>query len=181
MSNNKKPAFIRVLHWSVFVLFVISILSGYRQADKGWPGTGLFDRNIIHLLHETSGILIALLMAVWAVKRARVFWQSRQEGDWWTRAIIVYHAFLASLGGLIAFLGWAGSSAGNYGQFLFGFIPVPNIIPVLSANEAVYLYFYHKSLVPCFLILAALHVGGVLFHVVVLRDRTFQTMWFGSR
>jgi cytochrome b561 len=71
-----------------------------------------------------------------------------------------------------------GSSAGNYGQALFGVIPIPNLIPVLSATEAVWLYAFHKSLIPYFLTFLGLHVLAVLYHSLILKDGILRRMWF---
>jgi cytochrome b561 len=100
---------------------------------------------------------------------------------WRGRAIAASHLCLAELGLSVALIGWAGSSAGNYGQEPFGIISVPNLIPKMSAKEAVWLYALHKAMIPYFLALAGLHLAGVLFHLVILRDGTLKAMWFGWR
>jgi cytochrome b561 len=51
----------------------------------------------------------------------------------------------------------------------------------MSAKEAAWLYALHKAMIPYFLALAGLHLAGVLFHLVILRDGTLKAMWFGWR
>jgi cytochrome b561 len=96
----------------------------------------------------------------------------------WGKLIAFSHILFAVLAVTIALTGWMGSSAGNYGQALFGVLLVPNIIPTFSAKEAVWLYTLHKSLIPYFLTFLGLHVLAVLYHILILKDGILRAVWF---
>ena len=176
----QKPLTIRLLHWFVALLFLLAIPTGYRLADTGWSGVGLINRSTIHASHQTSGILIACLMVIWAIYRIWKSFQTSKSTSIYQKLVAVSHILLAVLGALIAFTGWMGSSAGNYGQELFGVIPIPNIIPVFSAKEAVSLYAFHKSLISYFLFFLSLHIIAVLFYTIILKDQIIKTIWFSK-
>lgn len=171
-----KPLAIRILHWLIVLLFLLAVPSGYRLADTGWPGIGWINRDGIRIIHQTAGIFTACFMVYWGlhslVKKHAIY-----DGAW-QKLIGFSHILLATLAATIALTGWMGSSAGNYGQALFGVLPIPNIIPVLSATEAVWLYAFHKSLVPYFLIFLGLHIAAVLYHTLILKDGILRQMWF---
>jgi cytochrome b561 len=171
-----KPLTIRILHWLVVLLFLFAIPSGYRLADTGWPGIGWINRDGIRIIHQTAGILSACFMVYWGL--LRLLKNSGSYGGLWEKLITISHILFAILAATIALTGWMGSSAGNYGQALFGVLPVPNIIPTLSAKEAVWLYTLHKSLIPYFITFLGLHVAAVLFHTLILKDGILRAMWF---
>ncbi len=174
---KQKTLKIKIMHWLITAMFLVAVLSGYRQADTGWSGIGIFNRSIINAAHETTGILIAIIFVYWAFSRAYYRLNTNNIG-FWNLSIGLFHMLFGSVGFSIALLGWMGSSAGNYGQMLFGFIPMPNITPYLGAETSVFFTSLHKMLVPFFIALLVIHVASVIFHVVVLRDDTLKAMWF---
>ncbi len=180
MQRARKTLLIRILHWSVFLLFIGVILSGYRQADSGWSGVGFFDRDMVHIVHETSGILIVILITCWALIRASKIMQFRLLTVY-QKLLVIYHCVLAGLGLLIGMLGWMASSAGGYGQKLFGVLPMPNIFPKLGADWAVLLNSTHADLMTWFFIIAGVHIVSALFHLLVLRDGVFYSIWFSGK
>lgn len=171
-----KPLSVRILHWLIVFLFLLSVPSGYRLADTGWSGIGWINRDGIHIIHQTAGIFTACFMFYWGL--IRLVKKHDVYGGIWQKLIVLSHILFAILATTIAITGWMGSSAGNYGQALFGVIPIPNLIPVLSAREVVWLYAFHKSVVPYFLIFLGLHVVAVLYHILILKDGILREMWF---
>lgn len=176
-----KPFVVRLLHWVVALLVLAAVPSGYRLADTGWSGIGIVNRNTIYEGHAVAGILIIVLILLWSAVRIRSMWQvaSKTSGlaTIWVWSVTLSHALLAGLTGTIALLGWIGSFGRVSGGSFFGFSML-EAMPRLAAQDVVYLYGLHKTLVPYLLALLGLHVFAVLAHVFVLKDGILQSMVF---
>lgn len=183
---QKKPIAVRVLHWVVASLFVVAVPTGYRLADTGWSGIGLLDRHTIYDLHQKGGALIAILLLAWGLLRGLAALRRREAAvrtgggsAWWHRTVIASHAALASLAMVVAGLGWIGSVPAAGGRAGFDIVSIPSLFISISPGDVVALYALHKTLVPYFLMLLALHVTAVAFHALVLRDQILGSMLFG--
>lgn len=176
-----KPLIVRLLHWVVALLVLAAVPSGYRLADTGWPGIGIVNRNTMYEVHAAAGILIIVLILLWSAVRIRSMWQvgSKTSGPatTWIWSVALSHVLLAGLTGTIALLGWIGSFGRMSGGSRFG-LSILEAMPRLAAQDVVYLYALHKTLVPYLLALLGLHVFAVLVHVFVLKDGILQSILF---
>ncbi|MEL6317931.1 MAG: cytochrome b/b6 domain-containing protein [Pseudomonadota bacterium] len=169
----RRSAAARGLHWVLAALGIGALATGYVISDVGWNGVGLVSRDWCVEAHKSMGLLMPPVCLAWAaLALSRGFAKRSVAG----RAVWLMHAALA-LGFLAtALLGWAGSSAGRYGQAVFGLISAPEIVPTRDPKLAVRLYDLHKELAWWAMLALGLHVAGALTHLLILRDGVFTAM-----
>lgn len=176
-----KPLVVRLLHWVVALLVLAAVPSGYRLADTGWSGIGIINRSIVYEVHAAAGILIIVFILVWSAVRIRSAWRNASANfrlaTIWIWSVALSHVLLAGLTGTITLLGWIGSFGRMSGGSFFGF-SILEAMPRLAAQDVVYLYALHKTLVPYLLALLGLHVFAVLVHVFVLKDGLLRSILF---
>jgi cytochrome b561 len=71
-----KPRSIRVLHWAVTVLISAALASGYYAFDFSWTADGFFSRDLLFIVHRSSGLLAAVLILAWFTLRIPTLWGS---------------------------------------------------------------------------------------------------------
>lgn len=99
---------------------------------------------------------------------------------WQQRVASVTHALLYVLLLLVPLSGWAMSSAQGFPTVLFGYLPLPDLVP---ANERLgdVLAEVHWWLNKSLLALALLHIGAALKHQFIDRDGLLWRMLPGRR
>ena len=91
----------------------------------------------------------------------------------------VTHYLLYALLIVLPLLGWANASARGWAVRLFGVVPLPSLTTKGSALGH-QLGNVHATLATVLLAIVALHVGGALYHALILKDRTVQRMLPGG-
>src|SRR5580698_9044227 len=175
MSTTKNPAqfalLSRILHWLMAALLVAMLFIGVSMVSS----LGNYHRLLT--IHRPLGILILIL--AFARLATRMFTQAPEfpptmaqperlvavASEW-----LLYALFFA-----LPLVGWAMLSAGHYPIVVFGAIVLP---PVLPARPELYARLRETHTVLAYLLFAAFlaHVGAVLFHTLILRDRLLNRM-----
>lgn len=166
MSAPARSLAARLAHWGAALAAVTAFFTALFMTDTGWNGIGLMDRSLVYAAHKSAGLIVVLISCIWLAVLAR-----RRSGF-----IAFAQLALALMVLAVAMLGWAGSSAGRYGQSLFGLIAFPEIIPARDAKLAVALYDWHMRLAWAAAALVALHICFALWHLLILRDGRFSAM-----
>ncbi len=161
----------RVLHWLVAVLVVFVLPLGF-LLEFFKDGVKL----TFYAIHETGGFLILwLMLARLAVRLVRpppphlpmpALQQKVADGV----HVALYVCLLVQ-----PVAGFLATNAWGFPFALFGVIPIPSPIgkspdlaPILSGVHVVFGW--------AILVLFCLHFAGVLYHHIVLRDRTLERM-----
>ena len=117
-----KPLSIRVLHWAVTVLISAALASGYYAFDFSWTADGFFSRDLLFIVHRSSGLLAAVLILVWFILRIPTLWRHCGVAGW-NRVIAMGHIAIVVLGFAIPVLGWIGRSLGGRSAEMFSLLP----------------------------------------------------------
>ncbi|QFS99262.1 hypothetical protein FIV06_17650 [Labrenzia sp. THAF191b] len=156
----------RILHWMIAALVLATWPLGY--VIKFVKSDVSLD---FYLLHESFGFLVLWLMLV-RVGNKLVARKPAEEGPALERlAASVVHGFLYLFLIVMPVSGFLATNAHGFPLSWFGLVPVwspigksPDIAGTLSAT--------HSWSAWALLALFALHIGAVLFHHVLRRDRT---------
>lgn len=164
-----------MLHWLTVGLAIAQIVLAFTVL--GGPGMTTMRWLPVHM---------SLGLTIFAIVLVRLSWRVFDNAP--VRPLApavrlmgsVVHAGLYWLILAVVITGWFAyrPSPLMLGALLFGSIPMP-IAPRLSLISPRSFAMIHYSLVWAFLGLIAVHVGAVLVHAVVLRDRVLQGMLFG--
>lgn len=163
----------KIFHW-VVVLFVagqFAVAWTMPEIHRGVAPVGLIGA------HLSLGLLI-LLTAV-----ARLAWRATHPVPPPPERLApslkllsrMTHYLLYAILIVLPLLGWANASARGWPIDLFGFVPMPQLVPAGSALGMT-LGEVHKVVATVFLATIALHVSGALYHRFILRDQTLQRM-----
>ena len=174
-STTKYGWFAITLHWTVAILIIAQLLSGFRA-------TGLTvdaDKSVVLLAHMIVGFVILLLMIVrlvwWAFFDKKPV-SSPDDPAWQTwSAKAVHYAFYIVVFGMIA--------CG------IGLIVLSGAGPIISGEVAGALPDFQENLprVPhglgarLLVLLIVLHAGAALYHQFIKKDGLLWRMWYGSK
>jgi len=179
---QERPFSIRLIHGLILLLIIACLISGYKAFDGGWSGIGIVNRPTYFIVHQTSGIILTILLPMlWLVGMIDMLRKLRALPIISQKirhiAIFIIHMILLLLAAAIAFTGWAAASK----IFLFGVVEWPRIWPEAGPLEIVRLYAIHKMLIPPFLIFLFVHIAASLFHQWILKDRLMTAMFGRQR
>lgn len=161
----------RVLHWAMAAMILTMLFIGVFMVSS------LADYHELVALHRPLGASILLLAAIRLVVRRlnpppeflpTIAGQERPVVIWSERLLYAF-MFLQPL------VGWAMLSASGDPVGLGGSLVLP---PILPKSASLYSLLRPAHTIVAYLFFATIlaHVGGVLFHSIVLRDRLIQRM-----
>lgn len=176
MNNTPKPHTqfaiqSRVLHWLMAVMILAMLFIGVAMVAS------LANYQWLVAIHRPLGIAILILAIVRLINRkltklppfpptmspAERFLASSSEK--------LLYALMITL----PLVGWGMLSAGHYPIVMFGSVHLPPILPV---NPMLYAFLRGAHTVLAYLLFATIlaHLGAVLFHTFIVRDRILNRM-----
>jgi cytochrome b561 len=167
-----------ILHWLIAVLIIAMIGLGLYMVDipKGTP-----NRAVYFNLHKSIGLVIALLVVV------RLLWRARHTPpllpDVMSKFMLVLaklsHALLYTCMIVMPVSGFAASQFNKYGVTVFGLFKIP---PMATESKEIYelLQVVHEVTAKIFIVLIAIHLLAALKHLLVDKDGVFQRMLPGK-
>lgn len=164
----------KALHWIVALMIVALLAVGLYMSDlESSPF-----KFQLYGMHKAFGVVVLGLMIV------RLFWRvviSPAPGAMpthalWERALSrgVHYAFYLTLIAM-PLSGWLMSSAAGHPVSMFGLFPMPDLVGPDKALAG-FMHEAHEILGNVIIALIALHVAGVLKHLVLDRDGTLLRM-----
>jgi len=163
----------RVFHWLIVALIIVQFAIAWTmpEIERNTRPEGMVG------WHLTIGLLI-LLTAL-----ARLFWRASHKPPPPPRGLApalkllsrATHIGLYALLIVLPLMGWINASARGWAVKLFGFVPLPALVPSGSAIGR-QMGDIHATTAIVLLVVIGLHVAGAAYHALVLRDRTLQRM-----
>jgi cytochrome b561 len=174
MNANEPTQFAflsRVLHWLMAVLLLAMLFIGVAMV------TSLGNYHRLVAIHRPLGILILILVVIRIINRMFTTLppfpptMSPLERRVATASEKLLYALMLAL----PLVGWGMLSAGHYPIVMFGPVHLP---PILPANPALYAVLRKTHTVLAYLLFFTFiaHLGAVLFHTLVIRDRLLDRM-----
>jgi len=170
-----KPLLIRILHWIIAILISAALITGYAAFDFTWTANGLFSRDLLFIIHRSSGLIVAVLFLIWLFLRLPKIWNSHNN-TLWDCLVTLNHIAIGCLSFVIPLLAWVGRGFGGRTEEMFSLLPVYNLV---SKGDGVFPYIileWHKSLIPWLLILITLHIAATLVHYFYIGDNLLYSM-----
>ncbi len=173
----------KFLHWLVFFAFVFQYIVANIMIRITQSQTALgFSQGTLYNWHKSIGLLILATVAVryvWRKLSPLPDWAetlTKRERNWvhWIERILYICMFLMPISGYFFVM------AGGYGVLFFGLYPLPNPIGKVEwlANIA---QIIHRTTSYIILITLAAHIGLVLKHQFVNKDRLLNRMLPSAR
>ena len=163
--------FSRILHWLMAALLLSMLVIGVAMVAS----LGNYHRLVA--LHRPLGILILILAAIRLVNRRLTALRPfpTTMSPWERRVATASEEFLYALMFALPLVGWGMLSAGRYPIVIFGPVHLP---PILPANPTAFAVLRHAhTILAYFLFITFLaHLGAVLFHTLIIRDRLLNRM-----
>jgi cytochrome b561 len=174
VNNERYTATAILLHWIMAVLIFVLFGLGWYMVDLP---KGSAERSWFFALHKSIGLTTALLVLV------RVLWRYFHRPpalpahiSSMQRRVVdgVHHLFYVFMF-VQPVSGYISSSFAGYGTRFWG-LPLPDwgwkdqVLNELFTDV-------HVASSVMLLLLIVLHLGGVLFHVFVVRDNVLRRMW----
>jgi len=161
----------RILHWLMAVMILAMLFIGISMVAS------LADYTWLVAIHRPLGIAILLLAIVRLINRRLTKLppfpptMSKAERFIASSSEKLLYALMIAL----PLVGWGMLSAGNYPIKMFGAIHLPAILP---AHPMLYAFLRGTHTVFAYLLFATIlaHVGAVLFHTLIVRDRILDRM-----
>lgn len=161
----------RILHWLMAVMILAMLFIGVSMvasiADYSWLvaihrplGMAIFVLAILRLINRRLTKLPPFPPTMSKVER---FIASSSEK-------LLYTLMIA-----LPLVGWGMLSAGHYPIVMFGSVHLP---PILPAHPMLFAFLRQTHTVLAWLLFATIlaHVGAVLFHTLIVRDRLLDRM-----
>lgn len=171
-----KPLTIRIIHWIVAILISASLITGYAAFDFTWTANGFFSRDLLFIIHRSSGLIVAILFLVWLALRLPKLWKSRPN-SLWSRLVAMSHIAIGCLGFIIPLLAWVGRGVGGRTEEMFSLLPVYNLVSKSEGTLPYIILEWHKSLIPWLLIFIILHIAATLVHNFYIGDNLLYSMF----
>jgi cytochrome b561 len=161
----------RILHWLMAAMLLTMLFIGVSMVSS----LGNYHRLVA--THRPMGIMILILAAIRLANRMFTALppfpptMSRPERFAATASERLLYSLLFAL----PLVGWGMLSAGHYPIVMFGPLHLP---PILPANPALYAVLRRTHTLLAYLLFLTFlaHVGAVLFHTLILRDRLLNRM-----
>lgn len=170
-SRTQFAVLSRILHWLMAAMILAMLFIGIDMVSS------LADYHKLVSIHRPLGIMIFILAIIRLVNRIFTTLppfpptMSKLERQLATASEKLLYALMLTL----PLVGWGMLSAGNYPIVLFGLVHLPAILP---ANPAVYAVLRRAHTILAFLLFLTFlaHLGAVLFHTLIIRDRLLNRM-----
>ncbi len=161
----------RILHWLMAAMLLTMLFIGVAMVAS------LGDYHNLVTIHRPLGIMILILAAIRLVNRIFTALppfpptMSRRE----RRVATASERLLYTLMFALPLVGWGMLSAGHYPVVMFGSLHLP---PILPPSPAVYAFLRKTHTLLAYLLFVTFlaHLGAVLFHTLIVRDRLLQRM-----
>lgn len=166
----------RVLHWLMAAMILAMLFIGVAMVAS------IADYRWLVAIHRPLGIAILILAIVRLINRKLTKLppfpptMSAQERFIASSSEKLLYGLMLAL----PLIGWGMLSAGHYPIVLFGSVHLP---PILPANPLLYAVLRHSHTILAYLLFATIlaHVGAVLFHTLIVRDRILHRMALWSK
>jgi cytochrome b561 len=172
---NKNPtqfAFLsRILHWLMAAMLLAMLFIGVAMVAS----LGNYHRLVA--IHRPLGIMILILAAIRLINRKFTtlppFPPIMSQRERWVAT--ASEKLLYTLMFALPLVGWGMLSAGHYPIVMFGPVHLP---PILPANPALYAILRKTHTILAYLLFVTFltHLGTVLFHTLIVRDRLLDRM-----
>jgi len=161
----------RILHWLMAAMLLAMLFIGAAMVAS------LGDYHMLVAIHRPLGILILILAAVRFINRMCTALppfpptMSKRERFLASSSEKLLYALMFAL----PLVGWGMLSAGHYPIVMFGAVHLP---PILPAHPALYAILRPAHTVLAYLLFFTFlaHLGAVLFHTLIVRDRILDRM-----
>jgi len=170
-SPTQFALFSRILHWLMAAMLLAMIFIGVAMVAS------LGNYRWLVAIHRPLGILIFVLAIVRLVNRILItlppfpptMSQLERRIASWSEKLM--YALMLTL----PLVGWGMLSAGHYPIVMFGAVHLP---PILPPNPQIYAILRPTHTILAYLLFATFlaHLGGVLFHTLIIRDRLLDRM-----
>jgi cytochrome b561 len=173
-GNNDVPRFAiqsRILHWLMAVMLLAMLFIGVSMVAS------LANYHRLVAIHRPLGILILSLAIIRLINRKLTtlppFPPTMSDRE--RRISTATEKLLYTLMIAMPLIGWGMLSAGHYPIVMFGPVHLP---PILPANPLLYavLRGAHTVLAYALFLTFLWHLGTVLFHTLIVRDRLLNRM-----
>lgn len=181
MSTPPRPQFAiqsRILHWLMAAAILAMLFIGVAMVSS------LADYHWLVSLHRPLGIAILILAIIRLINRRLTKLppfpptMSPQERFLASSSEKLLYTLMIAM----PLIGWGMLSAGNYPIVMFGSVHLP---PILPAHPELFALLRKAHTILAYLLFATIlaHLGAVLFHTLVIRDRLLDRMaiWPTSR
>ncbi len=172
-TSERFGSLTKLLHWTIFVLFVVQYFLVYRREyfPKDSP-----EKLQYLLLHESIGaflLVLALFMITWHYVGTRPSMSSMPAAH--AKAARVGHFFLYFTMLFQPISGVAMSQLAGYHVGVFGMFEIPTL---LAKNEAIGHIVFTAHVWDSYLIIALVsgHIIAALYHQFVMRDNILKRM-----
>lgn len=161
----------RILHWLMAALLLAMLFIGAAMV------TSLGNYHWLVAVHRPLGILILILAAIRVVNRMFTtlppFPSTMSQLE--RRIATASEKLLYTLMFALPLVGWGMLSAGHYPIVMFGSFHLP---PILPANPPLYAVLRKTHTILAYLLFGTFlaHLGSVLFHTLIIRDRLLNRM-----
>jgi cytochrome b561 len=161
----------RILHWLMAAMLLAMLFIGVAMVAS------LGDYHRLVAIHRPLGIMILILAAIRLVNRMFTTLppfpptMSVMEQKIASASERLLYALMFAL----PLVGWGMLSAGHYPIVMFGPVHLP---PILPANPTLYAVLRKTHTILAYLLFLTFlaHLGGVLFHQLIIRDRILNRM-----
>jgi cytochrome b561 len=161
----------RILHWLMAAMLLAMLFIGVFMV------TSLGDYHRLVAIHRPLGIMILILAAVRLVNRMFTTLppfpstMSKRERMLASASERLLYTLMFAL----PLVGWGMLSAGHYPVVMFGPVHLP---PILPANPTLYAVLRKTHTILAYLLFGTFlaHLGAVLFHTLIVRDRLLHRM-----
>ncbi|WP_350334477.1 cytochrome b [Coralliovum pocilloporae] len=177
--TRRKALAIRLLHWSVVVLFIVAFATAYKAFDFH-TSMPVWVRDALFAAHRLSGMLAGLLLLIWLLVRLSAFIRLARERVR-PKILDLFHFGLGIACFILPVLPWIARSQDGRTAELYSLLPTYNSMSPPTTNFVYKLLAEHRDLADIVLILLGIHIAGALFHRFVLKDRVMWSMWFGGK
>jgi cytochrome b561/uncharacterized protein (DUF302 family) len=168
----------RILHWLMAAMLLAMLFIGAAMVAS------IGDYHKLVALHRPLGIAILILVIVRVINRMFTtlppFPPTMSPFE--RRVATASERLLYALMFALPLVGWGMLSAGHYPIVMFGPVHLPSILP---ANPTLYAVLRKTHTILAYLLFAAFlaHLGAVLFHTLVIRDKLLDRMalWPSSK
>jgi cytochrome b561 len=173
MDNNPAQFALqsRILHWLMAAMLLAMLFIGVSMVAS------LGDYHRLVAIHRPLGIMILILAAIRLINRMFTtlppFPSTMSQRE---RLIAsASERLLYTLMFALPLVGWGMLSAGHYPIVMFGPMHLP---PILPANPTLYAVLHKTHTILAYLLFFAFlaHLGAVLFHTLIIRDRLLNRM-----
>lgn len=172
-SDTKYGVIAKGLHWILALLIIGVWLSGVYMVELTNDAP---NRSSFYMLHKSIGMCILMLVVI---RLAWRLYNMRPRDPQIAKPLIwlahsVHYALYAMMF-IQPLSGWAMSSAYGYNPTLFGWFKFPSLVPKDPAMAKIYAQAHEISAwILC--VLFIMHVGGALYHLLIVKDDTVKRM-----